>query len=452
MRLSTVFGCVRVLSESFAVLPFCMYRPKAGGKGRTKVTDHWMVRLFTKRPNRFQNPFEWREMLQGHLVMRGNAYCQIVEDGVGGIAELLPLHPDRIKVEMLDGGSWRYVYSNPNGETTYFTRQEIWHIRGLSGDGVSGINPIEAMRDVLGAALGTQDYAGRFFANDAKPTGGWIEVPGTIADQAARSKLKESVQAATSGENRHKTMILDRGMKYHDVGLTNKDSQFLELRQFNRTEICAIWRVPPHMVGDLTRATFSNIEQQSIDFWMGTMLPWTERWEAAAEALLGDDDQDLEVEFDFRNLLRGDAASRASYIHNMVLDGVLTRNEGRELEGYDPIDGLDEPLVPINEQTLEESMNPPEPVSPATVDQPAKEQPQDGDENARRLAQLVIGNAQRMARRIADGQPPSAAVLADALAISSPLAASWLASMGKTSAGQPVETISASLAALGSTQ
>jgi len=448
LRLSAAYACIRILSESFAVLPFKLYKPSADGRSKTLQTQHWLVRLFTKKPNRFQNPFEWREMLQGHLALRGNAYCQIIDGPGGSIAELLPIHPDRIQVERLENGSWRYRYTTLTGETEYFTRQEIWHIRGLSSDGVVGLSPIELEREVLGAALAAQDYGNRFFANDAKPTGGWIEVPGTIADQAARDKLKDAVQGAASGVNRHKTMVLDRGMKYHEVGLTNKDSQFLESRQFSRTEICAIWRVPPHMVGDLSRATFSNIEQQSIDFWVGTMHPWTERWEAAIEALLIDTpDEDLCVEFDFRRLLRGDAISRAAYSHSGVLDGWLTRNEARELEGYDPIDGLDEPLVPINEQTLTESMEPDDPVSPPGVDQPAKQQPAEEGADAR-LAALLSGNATRMARRISAGKPVSPDILAVALAIREEQAAQWLA----TSREADEQKITASLVALGSTK
>jgi len=446
MRLSTVYACVRVLSESFAILPFTMYRPKMDGRGRTKIKNHWLVKLFTKRPNRYQNPFEWREMLQGHLALRGNAYCEIVEDGAGGIAELLPLNPARMKAETLATGNYRWQYSAPDGTTQYFTRDQVWHISGLSSDGVTGLNPIEIQREALGAALSAQEYGNRFFANDAKPTGGWVEVPGNINDKATRDKLKESVQDAVSGVNRHKTMILDRGMKYHEVGMANKDSQFLELRGFSRTEIAAMFRVPPHMIGDLSRATFSNIEQQSIDFWMGSMLPWTERWEAAIEWLLPEDD-DLECEFDFRNLLRGDSTSRASYIHNMVLDGVLTRNEGRELEGYDPMDGLDEPLVPVNERGLNDPNPAVQPVQ--TPAKPADPQ-EPADDASARLVALLGGNAARMARRIGEGKAPSAEILAESLAVGRDAAVGWLELHSRHAGALTEDEITASLLALGS--
>ena len=422
MQLSAVYASVRVLTESFAVLPFKLFRPKVGG-GRSLVTDHWAYRLFSRRPNRFHNPFTWRELGQGHLVLRGNFFNEIVDGPDGSVLELVPRHPDRVRVDLLDNDSWRYIYTQRDGTQRVIRRDKMFHIRGLSSDGILGISPIQQQAETIGGAIGAQEYGNRFFQNDAKPSGGWIEFPGKIADKATRDVLTESIKNAISGQNRHRMLTLDQGMKYHEVGMSNKDSQFLESRGYSRTEIAGIFRVPPHMIGDLSRATFSNIEQQSIDFWMGTMLPWCERWEAAVEDLIGED-EGLEVEFDFRNLMRGDATSRAAYAHAGVLDGWLTRNEAREQEGLDPIDGLDEPLVPANEMTLTESNEPDEPVTPPGVDTPAKEQPEEGADA--RLQQLLRSNASRMARRIASGSAPSSEVLADALALDEAAAARFL--------------------------
>ena len=447
MRLNAVYACVRVLAESFAVLPFKLYRPRAGGRGRELVRNHWAYTLLTRRPNRFQNPFEFRELLQGHLVLRGNAFCEPVEDGQGGIAELLPRHPDRVKIDLLDNDSWRYLYTERDGSQRAIRRDKMWHIRGLSGDGIVGLNPIELQREAIGSGLAAQEYGNRFWANDAKPTGGWIEFPGRIADKATRDTLTESIKGAISGQNRHKILTLDQGMKYHEVGMSNKDSQFLESRAYTRTEIAGMFRVPPHMVGDLSRATFSNIEQQSIDFWQNCMLPWCERWEAAVEALIGDDG--LDVEFDFQNLVRGDAASRGAYIHNMVLDGVLTRNEGREMEGRDPIEGLDEPLVPINMRELSD----PDPMGEAgpgeALPDAAPAQDDEGGADAR-LVTIVRGNAARLARRFGKpgAGPIDAAVIADALAIPADAARTWLAQHDP--AGQDENSLLAALLALGS--
>lgn len=461
MQLAAVFGCVRVLSFAMGVLPFKLYRPKVGG-GRTLIARnaHWLPRLMSRRPNQYQNWFEWRTMMQAHLSLRGNGYNLMGALG-GDIVSLTPIHPDRIKPEPLDNGSWRYRWTKPTGEQVYLSRQEVWHLRTLSDDGISGLAPVEAVREVIGGALGAQDYSNRFIGNDQKPVGGWLEFPGTIANDAMRDKIKEQAQRA--GGRQGKMLVLDRGMKYHEVGLTNKDSQFLELRKFQQTEICGIFGVPPHMIANLDRATFANIEQQGIDFWTNTMLPWVTLWEAACGDLLGDDGPDSELEpvFDFEPMMRGDMTARAAYLHNLVLDGIITRNEGRDKLGYDPIKGLDEPLVPVNEMTLEQSQNP-EPVTPPGVDTPAKEaQPEPDEDDAPppkkksasaesgRLAALIDGNAARMARRIAAGDVPGAETLAEALAVSQERAAKWRAVYVEVGTISTADEIAASLRTLG---
>jgi hypothetical protein len=221
-----------------------------------------------------------------------------------------------------------------------------------------GMSPIELARESLGMALAAQDYGARFFANDAKPTGGWIEFPGSFKDTEAKKVFRESYQQAQSGPNRGKVLVLENGMKFHEVGVTNKDAQFLELRKFQITDIARLFRVPPHMIADLERATFSNIEQQSLEFVMHTMTPWAERWEASIESELLLEGDDIEIEFDFANLMRGDAASRSSYYQSGIQNGWLTRNEARVSENLNPIDGLDQPLRPLNmveEDAAEES-------------------------------------------------------------------------------------------------
>lgn len=347
MRLTAVYACVRILSETMASLPFVLYRTDSSG-GKVRVTDHWLYRLFARRPNRFQNPFEWREMMQGHLALRGNAYNRIVSNASGEITELVPIHPDRIRIEILPSGEFRYRVTDRSGSESVLPRGEVWHLRGLSSDGLLGMSPIEIARESVGMALAAQDYGARFFANDAKPTGGWIEFPGSFKDAEAKKVFRESYQQAQSGANRGKVLVLENGMKFHEVGVTNRDAQFLELRKFQITDIARLFRVPPHMIGDLDRATFSNIEQQSLEFVMHTMTPWAERWEASIETELLPDDDGLEVEFDFANLMRGDAASRAGYYQSGIQNGWLTRNEARLAENLNPLEGLDEPLRPLN--------------------------------------------------------------------------------------------------------
>jgi HK97 family phage portal protein len=290
-------------------------------------------------------------MLMGHLALRGNAFNQMLFNGRGQITALMPLHPDRMQVELLAGGDYRYRYTDGGGQVITYAREQIWHLRGLSGDGLLGYSPIDIARESIGLAMAAQSYGARFFVNDAKPTGGWIEFSGQFKDADARRMFRESLMDAQSSINRGKIAVLDQGMKYHEVGVTNNDAQFLETRQFQVGEIARLFRVPPHLIGDLSKATFSNIEQQSLDFVMHTMTPWAERWEASIEAQLLLDDEPIEVEHDFTRLLRGDAASRSAYYHNGIMDGWMTRNEARRSEKLPPLPGLDQPLYPLNMTT-----------------------------------------------------------------------------------------------------
>lgn len=441
MTLPAVLSCVKVLAESHAVVPFSLFQPRADGRGRGKqIRNHWLYRLMAKAPNRFQAPFEWRLMLMGHLALRGNAFCQITANGSGEIVELLPLHPDRMSIEPLSNGSYRYVYQAEDGRTIYYARQDIWHLRGLSDDGYMGMSMIGLAREAIGEGLAMQSYASRFFANDAKPGGGWIEYPGFFATKEAKAKFRDGWQELQGGANRGKVAVLERGMKFHEVGLKNTDAQFLESRGLKRSEIAGIFRVPPHKIMDLDRSTNNNIEHQGIEFWNDTMLPWFRLWESSIGYFLLGEDSDLEPSFDHTVMMLGDGKSRAERIARLVLAGVLLRNEGREEEGYDPIEGLDEPMQPANMMTLEQAekqdQQRPQPRQPAGP----------GDEAGARLAVVLRSNAARMARRLAGGNAVAPDTLAEALAIDVDVAAEWLE---QDRAGRTEEDLTASLMALG---
>jgi HK97 family phage portal protein len=448
LRLAAVYACVRVLAETMASLPLIVYKKRLDG-GKDRVTDHWLYRVLAERPNRFQNPFEWREMLQGHMALRGNAYNQIITNAIGEIVELMPLHPDQIRMEVLPSGEYRYRFTDRFGQESVLPRGEVWHLRGLSSDGLMGMSPIELSRESIGMALAAQDYGARFFANDAKPTGGWIEFPGSFKDNEAKKVFRESYQQAQSGANRGKVLVLENGMKFHEVGITNKDAQFLELRKFQITDIARLFRVPPHMIADLDRATFSNIEQQSLEFVMHTMTPWAERWEASIESELLLDDETLEIEFDFANLMRGDAASRAAYYQSGIQNGWLTRNEARIAENLNPLDGLDEPLRPLNmveEDTAEDAESQSDPASDST------QSPTDSlnEEYSARFIALVSSTADRLARRLSRSgviADKDIELIASALAIPQARVAEW----AKSNISLEESALSESLKLLGMT-
>lgn len=402
MRLTAVYACVRILAESVASLPFVLYNEADDGSKKA-VKTHWLYRLLAVRPNDFQNPMQFREMMMAHCALRGNGLAQIVSNGAGIVTDLLPIHPDRVVIEMLSDYNWRYRVRNADQSETILTRGEVFHLKGMSVDGVVGMNPIAAARETVATGLSAQDYGMRYFQNDAQP-GGWIEYPGQFKDDEQRRLFRERWQAQQGGRNKHKTAVLEYGMKYHPVEITNQDAQYLETRKFSVTEIARLFRIPPHMVGDLEKATFSNIEQQSLEFVIHTLTPWLVRWEEAIRAAFLEPEDGLNVEFPTRSLLRGDAAARAAYYHDGILDGWLVRNEARLMEGLDPIDGLDEPLRPLNmveedeaegqDDTDADDANPN--TSPDDPAQPSQEKPNDP---SARFQALASAAAERVARK-----------------------------------------------------
>lgn len=447
MQLSAVYRAVSLLSGHMALLPVKFYK-----KGtRKRINKHPVLTLLTKRPNRFQNAFEWREMIQGHIELRGNAYNEIIANSKGQITELIPRHPDKVTVEQLESGDYRYKVTNPDGTTRYVPRGSMWHLRGISSNGITGMSVIECARESFGLGLAAQSYGARFFANDAKPSGGWIEYPGQFKDKEARAQFREAVQEAQSAANRGKLMTLDRGMKYHEVGVNNSDAQFLETKKNTVSDIARWFGVPPHKIGDLDRSTNNNIEQQALEYIQDGLLPRAVRWSTSIEAELLFDDEEIDVEFDFTILLRGDSTSRANYITKMVNGGILTRNEGREIEGREPLPGLDEPLRPLN--MVEESEAEDEEADAETVEPKKTEQKEleNSNETAMRLRALQQSNAERLARRFAKSgvAKADAQIIADALAVPLNSAEQFCSFLSGVDLADDEKTLTAMLVRLG---
>lgn len=353
LRLSVVYACMRILAETVAYVPLPMYRRRSDG-GKERVTNHPIARLINLRPNKWQTPMEFREMMQGHLAIRGNAYAWKKFAPNGTITELIPLHPDRVKPQRIAGTmALRYLYKDPDNQEHTLRQSEVLHLRGISSDGLVGMNPIEVERIAISFGLTTQDYGRRFYENDAS-SGNWIEFPGKFENLEARRKFREAYQSAQTGGNRFKTPVLDQGMKLHEMRLKNTDAQFLETRKYQDTDICRIFRIQPHKVGILDRATFSNIEQQALEFVTDTMMPWFTRWEERLSLDLLNEDEQQEYFFEFlaAGLMRGDSAARSTYFNKAILTGWMTRNEARTIENMNPLPGLDEPLEPLNMQEV----------------------------------------------------------------------------------------------------
>jgi HK97 family phage portal protein len=403
MQAAAVFSCIKVLAESVAMLP-CNLLTKSDSGDVERADKHPLFALLHDQPNDFQTAVEFWEMVVLHLCTRGNSYSFVNRTRSGAIAEIIPQHPDMVRATMLPNWTLQYQVAMPDGTFKTYGQGELLHIRGLTTNGWLGISPIAYARESIGLALATEKFGSQLFRNGAK-MGGVLEHPGKLSDEAYK-RVKESFDAATSGENAHKTALLEEGMKFAKVSMTGEDAQFLETRKYQRSEIAAIFRVPPHMIGDLEKATFSNIEQQSLEFVTYSLMPWLVRIEKAVkrDLLTPKERATLSLKFNTAALMRGDAKSRSEYYASGILNGWMTRNEARASESeigllMNPLDELDEPLMPLNMAVVGEEpaepagevtdeTKPGEPGSGGTPQNPAASKP-NGAGKARRLRLLT---------------------------------------------------------------
>ena len=342
MQMTAVYACVRILAEAIAGLPLGVYRYTENGS-KEKVPDHPLYALLHDEPNPEMTSFIFRETMMSHLLLWGNAYAQIIRDGRGQVLGLYPLLPSKMDVSRADNGELVYTYSRgmdeygskKRTEQVELRREDVLHIPGLSFDGLIGYSPIAMANNAICMALATEAYGATFFANGATP-GGVLEHPGVVKDPA---HLRESWHAQFSGKNSHNVAVLEEGMTFHQMSIPPEEAQFLETRKFQIDEIARIFRVPPHMVGDLEKSSFSNIEQQSLEFVKYTLDPWVIRWEQAMHQalLLPDEKPALFFKFNVDGLLRGDYQSRMNGYAVGRQNGWLSANDIRELENMNRI-------------------------------------------------------------------------------------------------------------------
>ena len=346
MQIIAVYACVRVLSEAIAQLPLHVYQYTDNGKER--VPKHPLYFLLHDQPNPEMTSFVFRETLMAHLLIYGNAYAQIIRNGRGDVIGLYPLMPDKVRVDRDDRGRLIYRYSRYDEHNPNFKQQgeiilpmeQVLHIPGLGFDGLVGYSPIAMAKNAIGMAIACEEYGAKFFANGAAP-GGVLEHPGTIKDP---QRVRESWQSTFGGSgNANKIAVLEEGMKYTPIGISPEQAQFLETRKFQINEIARIFRVPPHMVGDLEKSSFSNIEQQSLEFVKYTLDPWVIRWEQSIQrSLLSKDEKAVYfVKFNLEGLLRGDYQSRMNGYAIGRQNGWMSANDIRELENLDRIPAED---------------------------------------------------------------------------------------------------------------
>ncbi len=342
MQMTAVYSCVRILAEAIAGLPLHVYRYTKDG-GKEKAIDHSLYRLLHDEPNPEMSSFVFRETLMTHLLLWGNAYAQIIRNGKNEVIALYPLMPNKMTVDRDENGQLYYTYYRGPDEAiknkefaVQLAPSDVLHIPGLGFDGLVGYSPIAMAKNAIGMAIACEEYGAKFFANGAAP-GGVLEHPGTIKDP---QRVRESWQSTFGGSgNSNKIAVLEEGMKYTPIGISPEQAQFLETRKFQINEIARIFRIPPHMVGDLEKSSFSNIEQQSLEFVKYTLDPWVIRWEQSImRALLQPGEkQTFFIKFNLEGLLRGDYQSRMNGYAIARQNGWMSANDIRELENLDMI-------------------------------------------------------------------------------------------------------------------
>lgn len=349
LQVATVFACLRVLGEGVAQVPFKVMRKQ--GRNIDTATDHPLHDLIAHQPNDWMTSFELRELMVWHAALCGAGYCFKSTSASGEILELIPLAAGSVTPKQADDYTLTYEVTSPKGNRQTFPASSVWAIRGPSWNGYEGLEVLKLAREAIGLSIAAEEHHARVHSNQASP-GGLYSVEGNLtADQHA--KLKEWLEREYSGlNNLARPMILDRGAKFTPYAFKGVDIQHLETRNHQIGEVCRFMRVLPIMVGHADKAmTFASAEQMFLAHLVHTLMPWYTRIEQSANvALLSRKDRKAGcyTKFHERGLLRGAMKDEGDYLAKLVERGILTRNEARELMDRNPIEGLDEPLTPIN--------------------------------------------------------------------------------------------------------
>jgi len=366
LKLSAVYACVRIISEDVGSLPLILYR--RGERGKDRAPEHPLYRLLHDAPNPWMTAMQFRETMQGHLLLRGNAYANIDRDASGRIKALWPLRPDRMDTPVVsEAGRLMYTYHMPNGETVVLSQDEVLHLRGLSTDGILGYS-LALHRETIGLSQATLEYGARFFGNDSRP-GGVLQAKGRMSAEAA-DRLRTSWESAHRGlTGAHKVAVLEEGVEWKQVGIAPDEAQYLETRNFQVQEIARIFRVPPHKLSELSRSTYSNISEQSEEYFSDTIRSWLVRWEQQLnkDLLLPREQGTYFAEHLIDAIVRASIEKRYAAYMTARQWGFMSINEIRELENMNPIEDGDEYLQPLNMTVVGAPPPPPSPVNGARV-------------------------------------------------------------------------------------
>ena len=355
----TAYACVRVIAEAVASLPLHVYRKS--GKFSEPDPEHWAQPLLSEAPNPLHTAFTWRELLVTHALFWGNHYSAIELDSRGGIV-FLPLLPWNVAVRLTSDGKRKvYIARLSDGTEKEFREDRIIHIPALGTDGLTGISPVRKLRNMYGLAIAAENFGSKFFANDLRPSV-ILETPAKMKEDAQKNLVTSLYEKFSGAENKWKVLVLEEGAKMHMVQMPLEDAQFLQTRQMQDGQICAIFKVPPHMVALTEKQTSwgTGIEQMDIGFAKHTILPWCRKieMELARKVFAG---TDRFARFSLEGLMRGDFKTRQEGYALQVQNGIRTRNEVRELEDLPPLGDGDIALVPSNMTTIQK-LNQPDPA------------------------------------------------------------------------------------------
>ena len=334
LGIPAVYACIRVLTEAIASLPLITYERFPNGD-KERARGFSLFRLLHDAPNPLMTSFELRELLVGHLCLRGNAYCYIERDG-GEVVALWPLHPDKVTVEV-SGRKLVYKHQNEGTEKPY-PMADILHIRGLSDDGIVGFSPLKLLRDSFGYCKAVQDYSSSYFKNDASP-GGILTTAASLGKQG-HDNLKVAWAEGFQGKGKHhKVAIMDNDLKWQSIGVSPQDSQLIESQKFSVVEIARVFRVPLNLVMDYERSTYSNVTEQNRSFLTHTLQPWLTRIEQAmGKSLLTEGEKEKYfIEHLTQGFLRADTKTRFESYKVAIDAGFLTIDEVRQLENMNAI-------------------------------------------------------------------------------------------------------------------
>lgn len=352
MQLTTVFACVRVLAESVGMLPCKLY--KQSDTKKDIAIGHRLHRILSVAPNSYMTSQEFWELLMVCLCLRGNFYAY--KNTIGGeVYELLPIDPSRVKPKINEDWSISYQVRFNDGVKT-LSQDEIWHVRLFTVDGLNGLNPISYARQAISLGLSTEEHGSRLFTNGAVASGVLRTEQGLTDD--AFNRLKTQFHGEHMGvANAYKPMILEMGLDWKPISLNAEDSQFLETRRFQRDEICAIFRVPPHLVANIEKASLNNTETLGLQFINYGLMPYLTRIESRVYVgLLSEKDKkNYYAKFNAGALLRGDIKTRYEQYGKGIQWGILSPNDCRDLEDMNPREGGDVYLTPMNMTTKPEA-------------------------------------------------------------------------------------------------